>query len=353
MLPSRLLLAALAVAAPPAADKPAGPPADLRDLPGIQHLVYSPDGKSLLIHYNVPPRPGAAPKLGVWDVETGKLRVALENPPTSTEQIAFSPDGARAAAIGAGVKELKVWDAATGKLVQEFTLPDWKQYMPGAPFLGFSPDGNYITSVYKDKVLRAKLGGEAKLTSDVPLPYGGEFMAFAPAADLLVLAVNPPPGQKTGNKLLVYDTAKGGDPQTIPLTGWPRSIAITPDGKTLAIAYDFEVAAKTVPGKVELWDTQGWKVRSTLPPDQRADLLNYARLFISPDAKELIGTAVFNKGRVVPAELIDADGKVLRDVNAKILSDAAFSPDGATAAVVAGGKPALFLDAATGKDKEP
>ena len=247
-----------------------------------------------------------------------------------------------------------MWDAASGKVVQQFTLPDWQQYMPNAPCLGFSPDGAYLTSVYKDKVLRAKLGGEAKLTSDVPLPFGREFMAFAPPAETLVLAVNPPPGQKTGNKLLVYDAAKGGDPQTVPLSGWVRSIAITPDGKTLAVAYEWQVVGtKQVAGKVELWDTEGWKVRSTLPEDKRADFLSFVRLFLSPDAKELVGTPLFTKGRTTAAELIDADRKVLRDVGAKDLADVAFSPDGATAVIAVGGKPPLFLDTATGKDKEP
>jgi WD40 repeat protein len=364
MLKSRLIPAALAVGAlaafvagapPKGGDKAPDSGPALADLTGIQRLAYAPDGKSLLIAYNVPPKANGAAKVAVWDVETGKFRVGMEKAPDHCQQVAFSPDGTKAAGISAGDKQLRVWDAASGKVVQEFALPEWKQFMPGAPFLAFSPDGSYLDSLYKYQILQAKLGGEAKaLPGDLP-NWSVEWIGFAPATETLVQAVNPPPGQKTGNKLLVYDLSKPGDPQTVPVNGWIRSIGVAADGKTVAVAYERELKKTTwIPGKVEIWDMQTWKVLSTLPPDARKDFGSYQRLFVSPDGKTIAGVPNFD-GKVPNAvELLDAEGKLLREIaSPPELTDLAFSPDGKTAAVVQGNKPLLFIDTATGKDRTP
>src|SRR5205085_2495780 len=159
-----------------------------------------------------------------------------------------------------------------------------------------------------------------------------EWVGFAPATETLVQGVNPPPGQKGGNKLLVYDLAKGGDPQTVPVEGWIRSLAVAADGKTAVVAYEWEVKKTSVaPGKVELWDMQTWKVRSTLPADDRKDFYSYIRVFVSPDGKTIAGIPNFNGKLPNAVELLNADGKLLREVAAPPeLADVAFSPDGKT-----------------------
>ncbi len=170
----RLALGTVLAACALTADATAAPPpkgdADsgkaLSELTFVHRVAYSPDGKSLLVEYHNPPGYQSPSAVGVWDVETGKFRVGMEKPPQHCEQIALSPDGGKAAAIAAGDRVLKVWDAATGKPVQEFELPPWEQFIPAAPFLAFSADGTTLTSVLKQKILRAKLGGEAKVLPD-------------------------------------------------------------------------------------------------------------------------------------------------------------------------------------------
>lgn len=350
------VLTALGVAAPRTGEKASdAPPAALKDLKGVRQVVFSPDGKSLLIHFNVPPTAGGVARVGVWDVETGQHRIGMEKAPGSCEQIAFSPDGAKAAGVANGSKQLVVWDAATGKAAQEFALPEWTQFIPGAPFLGFLPDGNTLATVHKTQVVQAKLGGEVKPGPDAPEIRSPETTAFAPGTGTLIFAVNPKPGMKDGGKFLICDLTKADEPQTVPFSGWVRSLAVTPDGKTLAVAYDWTIEGTTrVPGKVELWDAQAWKVQSTLPQDKRKDFLNYARLMIAPDAKTLGGLATFDRNRPTALELFAADGTVLRDVIGPLpTADLTFSPDGKTAVVVAVNKPLQFIDAATGKDKKP
>jgi WD40 repeat protein len=351
-----VVLAAVGAGAPPkAGDKAPDAAPALKDLTGIQRLAYSPDGKLLLIAYNVPPNFTGAAHAGVWDAATGKFVVAMDKAPDHCNQIAFSPDGVKAAGISAGDKQLRVWDAASGKVTQDVALPEWKQFMPNAPFLAFSPDGANLSSLYKQQILRAKLGGDVKLApGDLP-NWAVEWIGFAPATETLVQAVNPPPGKKGGNKLLVYDLSKPGDPQTVPVNGWIRSIGVAPDGKTAVVAYERELKKTTwIPGKVEIWDMQTWKVRSTLPADGRKDFGAYQRLFVSPDGNTIAGVPNFDGKLPNAVELVDKDGKLLREiVSPPELADLAFSPDGKTAAIAQGNNPILFVDTATGKDKEP
>ena len=277
----------------------------------------------------------------------------MEKPPTHCEQIAWSPDGKKAAAISAGDKVLKVWDADTGKAVQEFELPPWQQFMPIAPFLAFSPDGTVLTSVLKQKIVRAKVGGDVKVLPDELPLWAAENVAYSPATDVLVLGVNPPPGKTTGGKIRVYDLGKGGEPQALTPSGWVRSLALSPDGKTLAVSNEREFSgAKSVPGKVELWDTDSWKPADALPKDRRPDFWSYRRLAFSPDGKLLAGTPGFGKPSQTIVEFVDLKGNILAHVSSakgQSLNDAVCSPDGKTAAVVVGNKPVQLVNLAAEK----
>ncbi len=136
-----------------------------------------------------------------------------------------------------------------------------------------------------------------------------------------------------------------------------RSIALSPDGKTLVVSYERELnGVKSIPGKVELWDAASWKPTDALPQDKRKDFWSYRRLTFSPDSKLLAGSPSFGGKSAIEVELLDLKGTILRDVaggSNQILNDVAFSPDGKTAAVVLGVKPILFLDPTKGKDKGP
>ena len=328
----------------------------LRDLTTVQHLLYTPDGKSVLVEYRNPPDSQGASAVGVWDVETGKHRSDMEKPPQHCEQIAVSPDGARAAAVAAGDRRLTVWDVADGKLVQEFELPAWEKFTPAAPFLAFSADGKVLTSVAKQKIVRAKLGGDIQVLPEELDRWAPELIAYSLATDVLVIASNPAPGKKNASKLQVYDLSKTGAPQAVPLTAWVRSIALAPDGKTLAVSYERQIRGSTsIPGKVELWDAVSWKPTDALPPDKRKDFLSYRRLVFSPDGKELAAWPTFGVQSAIAVEFVDLKGNISRAVEGSdpYPNQAAFSPDGKTAAVVLGKNPILFLDPTTGKDKGP
>src|SRR5262245_29162874 len=301
----------------------------LRDLFDVRQLVYAPDGNSLLIQYAVPL--GSAPPntgksaIGVWDLKTGQFRVGMEQVQDHCDQIALSPDGRKAAGVSAGRRQLKVWDTGTGKLLEEFQLPEWKGSIQSSSILAFSPDGKSLTTVAGKKVVRARLGGKAEVLADDLEFWAPERVAFAPATDLLVFAHNPPIGQEGESRLKVFDLTRPGEPKTVPLPGWVRSIAFSRDGKTLAVSYE---GGSARPGKVELWDAPAWKVRAALPPDKK-EFWSYRRLYFSPDGKLLVGWPAFGDRSRRAVELLDLEGKIIREISdAGGLNDAAFSPDG-------------------------
>jgi WD40 repeat protein len=113
--------------------------ATLRELPREEKgvgtrgaLVYSPDGRKLAATRG----PGSWPV--VLDAQTGKVLSRLAPGPRATK-VAFSPDGKFLATIGVSVeKAVRIWDAATGRLVGRC---EGVEGAPGWNCLAFSPDG--------------------------------------------------------------------------------------------------------------------------------------------------------------------------------------------------------------------
>jgi WD40 repeat protein len=102
----------------------------------VKTLAYSPDGKRLALGLNHP-----AP-VKVCDAETGREVLSLpeqgKEPLAQAQALAFSPDGTRLAAIVSEEKTaVKVWDAATGKLLMTLPLAD-------ARCITFAPDGSRL-----------------------------------------------------------------------------------------------------------------------------------------------------------------------------------------------------------------
>jgi len=103
----------------------------LRGLPGpIWRVAFSPDGKQFAAQ-------SQSWEIGVWDRQTGMLRLILTPPPgisPDNVSIAFSPDG-RQLAYSAG-EDATLWDLATGRRL------DWWHLPPGLiDTLGFGPFG--------------------------------------------------------------------------------------------------------------------------------------------------------------------------------------------------------------------
>ncbi len=97
----------------------------------VSGLSFSPDGKKLAT--------SIGPKGTIWEADSGKELVSIENEVPSFGALVFSADG-RSIAGGAD-KSIKIWDAATGKVRK--TLDG---HTAGASAVGFSNDGKILVS---------------------------------------------------------------------------------------------------------------------------------------------------------------------------------------------------------------
>jgi hypothetical protein len=105
-------------------------------------VAFSPDGARILtaseLYGNVK----------LWDAASGKLIASLADPEIGNFMYgAFTPDGARI--LAAGTEMAGLWDAASGKLIASFAHgPIWQWFLEAdRPVLHFSPDGARILTI--------------------------------------------------------------------------------------------------------------------------------------------------------------------------------------------------------------
>jgi WD40 repeat protein len=167
-----IALAFLLVASP----LPAQEPKLLATLRGhtkdVRYVTISPDGKTLASG-------GADNSIRLWDVESGKERVALENAAEFwVDSVAFSPDG-KTLAAGLGGNTIKLWDIGTRK--GSTLLELGSQF--ASPLVVFSPDGKTLASGGRC-ILEIRLfdvaGGKQTAILKGNDVYGVKALAFAP-----------------------------------------------------------------------------------------------------------------------------------------------------------------------------
>jgi WD40 repeat protein len=180
-------------------------------------LAFSPDGKTLAtpgvrFEYTrdmVPDKPDLNNPIGsppqshkevvLWDVDAGKVKRILKGESSYYFSVAFSPDG-KSLITSDQDGEVRVWDAATGKVERKFTHDR-------APWAVLSPDGKWLATV----------GGPVK-------------------------------DGKRHWSVKLWDYRTGEEKQTIPSQeGLTSAICFSPDSKRLAVG---------VESTVRIWDIE-------------------------------------------------------------------------------------------------
>jgi len=307
--------------------------------------------------------PGAISRLGTIRLQQGR----------SIGTVRFSPDGKTVAAASWN-NDVRLWDRATGKELRRFTH-DKSRWLR---FLAFTPDGRSLITAGGDEDVYVWNLVDGKVTRRLPIaPKSLRDMALAPdgrtlalgGGDLLTLwdleetkelrqvrglacpfafSADSKKIAFSGEDVHLLDLATGRDLVLIKKRR-PNSLAISPDGKTLATG-DFDLSAR-------LWDAVTGKMRYQLRNEEDMGIgpvggAGYAALVtFSPDGK-LLASAVFG----CPVRVWEvATGKEVHHCQGRpdIIRSLAFSADGTTLAAAGTRGMIQLFDTATGRESLP
>jgi WD40 repeat protein len=97
---------------------------------GVNSVAFSPDGARIASG-------SRDDTIKLWDAASGKLLRTFEGHTELVSSVAFSPDGVRIAS-GASNVAIEVWDAASGTLLASLRIWDGKglAYTPAGLFVG-------------------------------------------------------------------------------------------------------------------------------------------------------------------------------------------------------------------------
>jgi WD40 repeat protein/tRNA A-37 threonylcarbamoyl transferase component Bud32 len=258
----------------------------------ITGLAFHPDGKRFAT--------SGWKELKIWDAETGKEPVQFPPEEGWVSALAFSKDGARI--VTAGFQTLTVWDAPSGK---ELLRVKAHEFLIRS--VAFSPDGKRIASASGT-------------------PVGG--------------------GRQASGEVRVWDADSG--KELLTLTGlphWANTVAFSPDGKYLAAGLgDLYVVAPDRPGEVRVWDAAtgkevynlqghgGWVTSVAFSPDSRH--------LASASADRTVRVWELRTGR----EVLTLRG------HSRWVRAVAFSPDGRVLGSAGDDQIVKLWDAATGNE---
>lgn len=274
----------------------------IRDRSNVNSLAFSPDGKILAA--------GTGDStIKLWDAATGRLLSTLEGHTQSVESIAFSPDG-RLLASGSYDKTVKLWDVATRRPVATLN----KQ--TGAILsIAFSPDGRYLASGSEDHtavLFEVRTGGVALVVDRHQDAVTS--VAFSPDSRTLA----------TGSRdktVRIWDVPYGAKLGYVVFASHEDTvdtIAFSPDGKTLATGSRDQT--------IKLWRLPDGKLLRML--SGHASAINL--IAFSPDGR-LLASGSYDQTVKFWDLATGAELKTLTGYGQQVTA-IAFSPDGKTLA---------------------
>jgi WD40 repeat protein/serine/threonine protein kinase len=311
---------------------------------GVQAVAISPDAGTIAT--------ASCATLRLWFAESGKLAATLPGEwRAAIAAIAFSPDNAQVAAVGAS-GEVKVWNALTygGGILRRASadvgrvaigpngerlalyqtktqsIEVWDAHMKpawnwhdgnapspeGTPALAFSPDGSRLAAGWPDGAVRIWNAATGQPAGDAgKFPAAVSWLAFtADGARLMVGTAD--------RGVSVWDAGKAGaNPLKLTLAGAPAAIvsaAYSPDRK--------RIVGGQVSGEIAVWDAGSGQCLAVLKGHSAA----VGALAFSPDGSRIISGAADKTLRVWDAATYDPL-LVMGDRDETIAS-VSFSPDG-------------------------
>jgi WD40 repeat protein len=236
--------------------KPPGPDQSLvvkkwrYSIPGVAYVrdfALSPSGTLLAWADNT--------KFHLWDVEANKRKAEQSADGLLFDAVAFSPDG-KTVALASGNGPIKLWDVET---LQVKTLKGHPNNVSAVAFVA----GDRLVSGAFDKSIKIwdlAAGNEVKTIS---LPNHVIQMACSADGRLAALLLY----NADVAKLWDLETGKE-SPKKLPADTKATGVALSPDGKTLALS--------TPAGEVLLWDLEAGSLRKKLAGDKNIYMMRFS-----------------------------------------------------------------------------
>lgn len=301
------------------------------DKANIRSFAYSPDGNTIATAGGRKDN-----TVQLYDAHTGEYKTTLTGHTKQVNSVAYSPDG-NMVVSGSTDGTVRLWDATTGKHKRILNHTNWVNFLfqwLNVPVnaVAYSPDGNTVAAVSRDRKLRLWDTRIRKLKFTLIGHTGPvDTMVYSPDGKTIATA-----GGWEDDTVRLWDAATG-ETKAV-LTGYTHinAVAYSPDGKTIATGGAYRK------NSLQLWDTRTPKLKTTFTEHTDGTL---ASIKYSPDGDTIAAVNLGdNTVRLWSAETGKhkftfkhvPEVSLQRTDREYDISAVAYSPDGQTIAAVGG-----------------
>jgi len=225
----------------------------LRQADPVRALAFSPDGSVLAS----PAAEAMEFAIQLWELGSGSLLRTLHGNVAIVWDVAFSPDGQLLAAASSD-RSARVWDWRAGSLLESLPLPN------EVASVTFSPDGQTLAAGGVDEWPIAAVWtyavGTWQQQTRLEATWNIPALVYSPDGQSLV-------GGGTSRNVLVWRMSDGARLFSLYHSGQVTSLAISPDGTTIAagLCDATDVNQQCTRGAIWLWDLRGGTRIDQLP----------------------------------------------------------------------------------------